>query len=100
MCTITFIKNNISLTKEDFFAIPHFDRLRISKLDETPEFDTGVKHLYARTIDRTHYLLSQLIVIDGCYVGYEYLYVTIHGYIDRNHYHYKTYRPLVKVWFK
>ena len=87
------------MTKQEYYSIPYFDRLRISKLDE-PDFDTGVKHLYARQIDRTHYLLSQLIVAYGRYVCYEYLLVTIHGYIDKYHYHYKSYRPLVKVWFE
>lgn len=87
------------MTKAEFYSIPYCDRLRIAKLDETPEFDTGVTHLHARQIDRDHYLLSQLIVAGGQYVCYEYLLVTIHGYIDRDHYHYKTYRPLVKVWF-
>ena len=88
------------MNKQEFYSIPYFDRLRISKLDETPEFDTGVKHLHARQIDNTHYLLSQLVVAYGRYVCYEYLLVTIHGYIDRTHYHYKTYRPLVKIWFE
>lgn len=56
------------MTKTEWYSIPYADRLRIAKLNE-PDFDTGVKHLYARQIDRTHY-------------------------------HYKTYKPLIKVWFE
>ena len=88
------------MTKTEWYSIPYADRLRISKLNETPDFDTGVKHLHARQIDNTHYLLSQLVVAGGRYVCYEYLLVTIHGYIDRTHYHYKSYKPLVKVWYE
>lgn len=87
------------MNKKTWYTIPYWDRVRMSKLNAQPDFDTGCEHLYARQIDQNHYLLSQLVISNGEYVKYEQLYVTIHGYIDRDHFHHKTYKPLVEVWF-
>lgn len=87
------------MTKKEFYTIPYWDRLRIAKLSPEPDYDTGVEHLHARQLDKTHYLLSQLVVVYSRYVRYEYLLVTIHGLQSNGYYSYKTYKPLIQVWF-
>ena len=88
------------MEKKSWYSIPYWDRLAIAKLNPTPISASGVEHLRAHQIDKCHYLLSQLVISDGRYVCYEYLLVTIYGYVDRDHFHYKTYKPLIKVWFE
>lgn len=87
------------VSKKEFYNIPHWDKVKMSKIPYIPDFDTGVEHLRAHTIDRNHYLLSQLVVWSGEYKKYELLLVTIHGLQPDGSYYYKTYKPLREVWF-
>ena len=86
------------MDKKSWYEIPYWDQVRISQLQQ-PAFDTGVEHLNARQIDKCHYLLSQVVFENDEPLKYELLFVTIHGYVDENHYHYKSYKPLKVVWF-
>lgn len=88
------------MNKKTWYTIPYWDRVRMEKLNAQPDFDTGCEHLYARQIDRDHYLLSQLVVAHDEYVKYEYLYVTIHGLQSNGHYRYKEYKPLISIWLE
>lgn len=97
---INFIVDELKLSKKEIYKIPYWDRVRMEKLNTQPDFDTGCEHLAARQIDREHYLLSQLVVSHGEYVKYERLLVTIHGLIDKDHYHYKTYDPIISLWLE
>lgn len=100
MSILDYIKNELKISKKDLYAIPYWDRVRMSLMDSQPEFDTGCEHLHARQLDKRHYLLSQLVVSHGEYVKYEQSIVTIHGYKDRDHYDYKTYDPLISLWLE
>ena len=82
-------------SKKDFFSIPYWDRKKIESIDfDTFEFE----HLRAHSIDRTHYVLAQVMDTGSQYL-YQLLYVTVIGYVDRDHFAYKLYRPLVEVYF-
>lgn len=83
-------------SKKDFFSIPYWDRKKIERIDyDTFEFE----HLRAHTIDKTHYVLSQIQETGGWQYLYQLLYVTVIGYVDRDHFAYKIYTPLVEVYF-
>lgn len=91
------MNNNLVFnSKKDFYAIPYWDRV---KIENSIDFDTlQSEHLRAHSIDRTHYVLSQ-VTDTGTEYLYELLYVTVIGYVDRDHYRYKKYTPLVEVYF-
>lgn len=87
----TFVFKN----KKEFFSIPYWDRKRLENLNFE---NLQSEHLRALPIDRTHYILSQ-VTDTGTQYLYELLYVTVIGYVDRDHYRYKKYTPLVEVYF-
>lgn len=96
MPLIDWLKDN--LPKYDFYSIPYWDRLRISQMGN-PDYDTGVVHLWSKTLDRSHYLLSQVVLNDGEYIKYELLLVTIHGLRADGSYTVKHYEPIKQIWF-
>ena len=87
------------MDKKSWYSIPYWDRMKLIQLAE-PNFSTGVEHLRVLKLDRTHYILTQLVFNNDMPVKYEMLRVTIHGYEDEVHYHYKSYTPLKVVWFE
>ncbi len=89
------MNNLVFKNKNDFYAIPYWDRVKLESIDLNT---LQSEHLRAHTIDRTHYVLSQVTHTGTSYL-YELLYVTVVGCVDRNHYHHKIYRPLVEVYF-
>lgn len=86
------------MDKKTWYEIPYWDQVRLGQMK--PQDGTGSYHLSVRKIDRTRYILSQVVYQNDMPLKYELLFVTIHGYVDENHYHYKSYKPLKVVWFE
>lgn len=82
-------------SKKDYYSIPYWDRVKLETMNLD---DLEFEHLRAHPIDRTHYVLSQIIDTGTQYL-YQLLYVTVIGFKDKDHFHYKKYKPLVEVYF-
>lgn len=95
-----FIKNNLS--KVELNSIPYWDRVRMAKLDKEP-IDSSLSHVHLlkKMIDKNHYLLRQIAIVDGEYVKYEEVMATIHYYDfkDGCKGSYRTYHTIKEVWF-
>lgn len=95
-----FIKKTLS--KKDIFSIPYWDRVRMIQINFIPEdMEMSHLHLLKKKIDKNHYLLTQLAIVDGKFVKYEQVMATIHYYDfhDGCKGNYRTYKLLKEVWF-
>lgn len=95
-----FIKNNLS--KAELFSIPYWDRVRMAQVDFIPEdMEMSHLHLLKKNIDKDHYLLRQVAIVDGKFVKYEQVMATIHYYDfhDGCKGSYRTYHTIKEVWF-
>lgn len=97
MNLLSWIKNNIS--KKDFYSIPYWDRVRMMKMEDTPDYTTGLERVHFSLINKNRYLVSQLTSVCGEYKHYELLLVTIHDNDGDGSIIYKTYKPLKVIKF-
>jgi hypothetical protein len=97
---LDFIKHELKINKKDFYRIPYWDRVRMSKLAVQPDDDLGHKPLLAKSIDKNHHLLREIAIANWTYIKYEQVMITTHKCNHNDHNgDYKTYRLLDEVWF-
>jgi hypothetical protein len=85
---LDFVKN-LGITKKEFYSIPYWDRVRMSKMNTIPTRDTGEEHVYCINMyryvrsNKVHCMRTLLFVEkSNKYIKYKKWLSTVHNYID------------------
>lgn len=82
MSILDFIKNELKIDKKVLYAIPYWDRVRMSQIP-VPTDDASWKlsgFLRIRDVDGSHNLVTRLDIVSEKYVEYEMVLYTIDKY--------------------